>query len=608
MRGLRGTGPSAAAARALGITLAHLRARVLCASMVWAGMLCAGMLWAGMLWVGMLWASGSRAAQAPAAAGVAAGMPAAGIAASAAHRGGDMVLATHTACGSIDPHVNYTECYYQIFNFIADGLVGFSKQGGEHSFDIVPDLAETLPEISDDGRTYVFHLRPGIQFSDGRAVTVADVAASLRRIFKVVGPNSDAWFSNIIGGAECVAHAAACSLSGGVETDDASRRITIHLHKANPEFLYQLALPLTAILPADTAPHDLGLTPPITTGPYRVLSYRPEAELRLGRNPYFHVWNSLAQPDGYADTITLRFGMREEAEINAVLAGIIDWMFDPVPLDRLPELGARYARQLHIGLTAGLYFVPLNTRLPPFNVPAARQAVAYAISRRAIINLFGGAALGTPLCQLLPRGVPGWHEYCPFNTPAGPVWQGSDLARAQALVRASGTAGQSVTIVTRDTAVDRSIGLYLQSLLTDLGYRAATRPVSENVFGGYVQNTRNNVQMSVNYWYPDYALPADYLYLKLACASFHPGKEISLNFAGYCDPAMDRAMQAAMTLWGSDRAAATQAWQRIDEQLTDTAAEIPLFQINVLDLSSARLGNYVYSQAYGRLLGQAWLR
>ncbi len=526
----------------------------------------------------------------------------------ASHTGGTLWLTTTTASGSIDPHINYTERYYQVFAAVTDGLVTFRKSDGATSVDVVPDLADSLPVITDGGTTYSFHLRAGIKFSDGRTVGVEDVAASLRRMFKVVGPNADSWYSIIVGGKDCVKTPATCTLAGGVMTDAATNTIVLHLTHPNAEFLQQLALPIASVLPADTPPHDLGITPPITTGPYRIESYNPQRALVLTRNPYFHEWSRAAQPAGYPDKINYRFGLQTEDEISGVLTGQLDWTPDPIPIDRLPEIGARYANLVHISQTQGYFFLSMNVNLAPFNQIALRRAVALAVNRRALINLFGGPALATPLCQLLPNGVPGYVPFCPFSNPAGAPWQAPDLATARAALRGTSALGTAVTIITRDGTVERSAGLYLQSLLSDLGFAAHTRAVSNQIFAPYVQNSANQVQMALNSWFPDYPAPSNFLRLMYACTSFHPGADISTNFAGFCNPAIDAQMQTAERLALTDPTAAAALWADIDHRLTDTAAGTGLFQISLLDLSSPRLGNYQFSAVYHRLLSQTWVQ
>src|SRR4051812_49150389 len=101
----------------------------------------------------------------------------------AEHRGGTMRLVARSAAGTVDPHINYTLQYWQIYQSLYDGLVGFKKANGAEGFVVVPDLAEAIPAPTNDGKTYVFKIRKGIKFSDGRDLGVKDIVASFQRIF-----------------------------------------------------------------------------------------------------------------------------------------------------------------------------------------------------------------------------------------------------------------------------------------------------------------------------------------------------------------------------------------------------------------------------------------
>ncbi len=523
-------------------------------------------------------------------------------------QGGVLHFAASQADGTLDPHISYTTDIWQILSVTQDQLLAFRKAEGADGLVVVPDLAEALPAISDGGRTYRFRLRRGIRFSDGREVSVADVAASLRRMFRVSGPNAASWYGIIVGAGPCLAQPAGCMLDGGVIVDATDGSIVIHLSRPDSEFAQKLALPFAAVLPADTPARDLGTTPPAATGPYRVASYDPVRGMVLERNPYFHQWSEAAQPAGNVDRIEIRYGLQTESEVSAIERGTTDWMSDPPPLDRLAEIGARYTAQAHIHPMLAYYYLMMNTHLPPFDDARARQAVAMAVNRRVLANLYGGPALGTPLCHLLPEGLAGAQAYCPFTQHPGTAWTAPDLPRARALVAASGTAGQRVTLIASDRDVERSMAIYLQSVLRDLGYDARLHTISFNIRDPYLGNSGNRVQIGLANWFQDYPAPSDFLQVMFSCASFHPGSDASINMSGFCDPAIDARMQAAGTAALSDPAAAARLWAALDRDLTDRAPSTALFQIHWLDLVSTRFGGFTFSPLFHMIFSKAWVR
>ena len=507
----------------------------------------------------------------------------------AAQAQGTLHLLASSGAGSIDPQINYTGQYWQIFAAVYDGLVAFRRVAGPAGLELVPDLAEEVPQPAEDGRVYTFHIRHGVRFANGAPVRPSDAAASFRRMFRIVGPTAGSFYAGIEGAAECLQRPVECVLPG-VVADDAAGTLTIRLTRRDPDFLLKLALPHASILEASAPDHDVGATPLPGTGPYVIARYEAAAGIRLERNPMFQPWNPDAQPSGVPDAIEYRFGLEDEAEVTQVENNQADWMFETPPLDRLGELGADYASQVHINPALALWFLPMNTHEPPFDDIRVRRAVNMAIDRDAAAKLFGGPRLATPSCQILPPGLPGYAPYCPFP---------HDLAAAQALVRESGTAGTRVTLVIDTSAVMRAVGTYVLSVLQDLGYDARLRVLSGNLQFTYIQNSANHVQISLTPWYADYPGATDFLPLLFGCASYHPGSDGSINFSGLCDPALDARMQAVAD--SADPA----GWAAIDREITDRAAFAVLFNPRYVDVTSRRVRGFFYHEQYHWLLGQA---
>ena len=127
-------------------------------------------------------------------------------------------------------------------------------------------------------------------------------------------------------------------------------------------------------------------------------------------------------------------------------------------------------------------FIPLNTRVPPFNSLLARRALNYAIDRRKIVEMYGGPTVATPTCQPLLPGLLGYQRYCPYTlhpTPDG-AWTAPDLALAKKLVDESGTKGDVVTVwgSPDEGAVPPQEAAYITQVLRSLGYRARLHMIS----------------------------------------------------------------------------------------------------------------------------------
>jgi peptide/nickel transport system substrate-binding protein len=529
-------------------------------------------------------------------------------AAPASHRGGTLKLLAKAAGGTLDPQVNYTLEYWQLYQATYDGLLAFKKAGGSGAFDVVPDLAESLPKPTNGGKTWVFKLRKGIKFSNGQPVTVKDVVASLQRIFKVKSPTSGSFYAGIVGAKACLAKPAGCTLKGGVSANAKANTVTINLIAPDPEFKYKLAVPHASIVPASSPSSDAGTKPIPTTGAYYFASYNPNKQLVMKRNPYFKEWSKDAMPDGYPDQITQSYGLTVEAQITAIENGQADWTLESPPADRLNEIGTKYASQTHIETLTAFWYAPMNTRLAPFNNLKARQAVNYAIDRNALVGIIGGPKLATPSCQVLPPGFPGHVDYCPYTKNPGKKWSAPDLAKAKRLVKESGTAGQKVAVVSSDDEVNKATAVYLQSVLNSIGYKASVKPISGNIFFTYAQNTKNKVQINVQQWYQDYPAASDFLYVLFGCESFHPGSDSSINIAGFCDKKINAKMHHALSTALENPKAANAEWAKVDKLVTDAAPMATLFTPKHIDFVSKRVGNFVFSKQFYWLVDQSWVQ
>ena len=130
-----------------------------------------------------------------------------------------------------------------------DGLLGYQRVGGAEGATLVPDLAVAMPEVSDDGLSYLFRLRSGITFSTGAPVRASDVMRSIERAASVFGADD---VFGVIAGAGACGDRRPCDLREGIVADDGAGTVTFHLTQRDPSFLYVLANVSAQVVPADT--------------------------------------------------------------------------------------------------------------------------------------------------------------------------------------------------------------------------------------------------------------------------------------------------------------------------------------------------------------------
>jgi peptide/nickel transport system substrate-binding protein len=530
--------------------------------------------------------------------------------ATGAQKGGTYTILANSAFGVADPAQNYTLQEWQLLIDTHDGLVQFNRVGGTAGTKIVPDLATSLPQPTNGGKTYVFHIRKGIKFSNGQVMKPSDFVTTFERQFTVPGPTS--FYSGIIGADKCSTKG--CDLSQGVVADDSAYTLTINLTAADPEFLDKLALPFAYVVPASTSKKLTGNNVPPGTGPYMWQSYNPNSQAVLVRNPYFKQWSAAAQPTGYPDKIIEKYGQTISDEVTAVENNQADEVFDGdvIPSDRLNELNsAKYSSRVHVNpLTADWYFA-LNTRTPPFNNLKARQAINYAADRNAYVKIGGGPSLAVPTCQILPPNFPGYKPYCPDTAGSDTTkWTGVDLAKAKQLVQQSGTAGMKVVVNSASDDTSKALAQQMVADLNKIGYKASTQLLTGSIQYPFIQNSNNSSKWNVAWsaWYQDYPAPSDFLNVLTGCGSIHPHSDASPNIAAFCDKTIQAQMDKALSLAQTNPTEANSIWAQVDHAVTDQAPWVDMYNPKQIDFLSSRVHGYQWNPQWYILIDQQWLK
>jgi len=505
------------------------------------------------------------------------------------HRGGTLtMLHVEDDYGTLDPAL-LSPLLIRLVSTTNDGLTAFKKVGGAEGARVVADLATSLPQPTDAGRTYTFRLRRGIRYSTGKPVRAEDFRRALERAFEL-DPFGTALYNSIEGVDACSSRPKGCDLSKGIVADDRAGTVTFRLTEPDPDLPAKLALPTAFAVPSDTPSKDIGRRPLPATGPYMIASYVPGRQLRLTRNPRFREWSRAAQPEGYPDEIVVKLGVPISAQLRAVARGEADFA-DPTlsGASEIAGLRARYGSRLHSSPGPIVVYTFLNTQLAPFDDIRVRRALNYAVDREAVVRAFGGPDRAAPSCQILPANYPGYRPYCPYDR---------DLAEARRLVAASGTRGTPVVVWTR-TSYEPFFSHVVRALRA-LGYPARLKIVDDLTYYEELEKAGvSNVQ-------------AGYVGFGAALPSAAEFIESLLDFVGplaqFSDRSVEREIERALDLQQTDPLAANEIWARVDRMLVEQAPLVPLYNARAAQFVSARVGNYQFHPLWNVLVDQLWVR
>jgi peptide/nickel transport system substrate-binding protein len=532
------------------------------------------------------------------------------------YRGGTLRFASNLELErprSFDPAFGFNLFNWAVTSAVYDGLLTYKRVSGLEGTEIVPDLAEEILPPTDNGTTYTFTLRPGLKFSDGTPVKASDVRTSFERQFRAEAVGL-AFFGVIKGASKCSPQA--CDLSESIVANDVNRTVTFHLERATPDFVHILALPMASIVPGSTVGKDQRFTPIAGTGPYRFESITPKGGTRveavLIRNLNFRA-RPPAQPDGYANRIVVSWGDEKDDYVKAVRDGTQDLTIDlPPENDEVEPLLSSNPGQVHVFDEQSVLFVTLNPNTKPFNDPRVRQAVNYAIDRRVMADSVGGPLLADPACQILAKDVFGYAPYCPYTKSpnASGTWTGPDMEKARALVEASGTKGQQITVWTHPFSSTKGAGDPFVRTLNALGYRAKLKVVNAKTLFSHVFEPRA-YQSILDGWFADYPSASNFILPLLACpataARLFGHDDASANFGNYCSAASDKAMEDALAKQQANLLESADTWAALDHTLTDTAPWAAYATRRTAAIVSTRIGTVVWNPALRVLLSQMWL-
>ena len=435
-------------------------------------------------------------------------------------------------------------------------------------------------DVAEDGRRVVFHMRPGLTFSDGTPLTSADVVGSWLRLLDPAHPSPLVALLIDVRGAK--------AFLTGQSTDPS----TVGLRANGSDVEVELERP-GADFPAIVSAPIFGVVPPaawrdgqaafgvdaVVSGGYSVAASTAE-EITLQRNERY--WAGPAA----IPTVHLVLDIAGRSPVAAFEAGDLDYtgisLIDAPWIAYDPDLGTQLRETPSLALT----YLGIDTTTPPFNDVRVRQAIGAAVDWERVIGLsaFGGQI---PAHSMVPPGIPGGGDgnWLPVHDPGEARKLLADAgypagAGLPPIFFAAGTGGIGDAIAAE---LEHELGMHVElDVLSDHLDRLTTDPPS----------------MWLSGWVADYVGPNDFLGVLLESDS-------SDNYGHWSSTAFDAAIADA--LGTRDAAAAQTAYERA---LAEVQREVPVVPLLVgTDWSLSRdglLGTGGNGLGILRMAGMAW--
>jgi peptide/nickel transport system substrate-binding protein len=519
---------------------------------------------------------------------------------------------------TLDPQIAYDTGSWTVLNATSMNLVAYPDNNGLHA-PLQLQAATAFPTFRSGGKQVTWHVKSGLKFNDGTAVTAASFQRAIERSLSPCmygnGVAVNDFFDKLIKGGVAYNHAA-CNAHGHISGVQASgQNLVINLTRPAPYFTAAMAMMWFDAVPADT-PMNTSSDPNGATesypsaGPYFISSATPLGNVvaELHRNPFYNGPRAAnpnvikfvqysSQQTCYNDTTSGSPTVDVDlCGLTSAMASTATSQLGASTTTGVPGAAAGGGTQFHVEQTGCVDYLALNTQTAPTTNVKVRQAIAWALDKstasNSLLKILGLWA-GTHSEQVLTPAIPGYKHYNSYGTDsnfakaiqvaAGALnnkslswWHsGSSLRTAQAGAQEAALNAMSSQYNLNLTVHDvTTTGNYF----ADLGDKAnATGP------GGY------NIARAG--WCADYYDPFDYINVLLDGSNIPAQNGVNLAYLN--NSSLNHQMEHAATLAGAARKL---AYEKLDKTLiVDQAAWLPYEIVGARFVVASNVGNYTWN-------------
>jgi peptide/nickel transport system substrate-binding protein len=532
--------------------------------------------------------------------------------------GGTLKVLASGDVDRLDPQLSAYVAAASVMRAVSRQLISYETVSNANDR-IVPkgDLATEVPKPTNNGLTYTFTLRDGVTWDapgGPKPLVATDFERGMKRLCNpylsgaMLGYYIDLiqGMSDFCKGFQSVAPKAASmkdyidknDISGIAEPDD--KTIVINLTQPAGDFVYMLS-----INEASPAPEEvLNYLPDspeyrsnfISSGPYTVDKYTPDATLQLKRNPS---WKASSDPlrKAYVDRIEMTMGVDNNSAMQQLQAGSADMLFDIVPTAaQVQQLKTANDPKLSTLPTGGVdQFLWINTKSPnnggALKNILVREALEYAMDKAAVVQTMGGKGIAAVQNGVFGPGILGQKDFDPYPTDGS---KGDPKKAKELLAQAGYPNGLTLKFPYRNLDPQPAIAQTMQASLEKAGFTIELSPVPPTDYYANFITNRDNATNGVwdiaqVGWSPDWQGGA-------ARSVFQPqftfnGTPQTYNYLDYNNDKADG--YAAQALKATDAGQVADLWHKADEAVMKDAIIIPVASGLAVLYHSARVGGFV---------------
>ncbi|MHB9862042.1 ABC transporter substrate-binding protein [Streptomyces sp. YIM S03343] len=526
------------------------------------------------------------------------------------HKGGTVVYQLSSTPDSMDPGNTYYAFMWNFSRVYARALTTFQPAPKGAGLKLVPDLAQGLGKPSDNGKTWTYHIRPGLKFSDGTPITTKDVKYAIERSNYApdVMSNGPTYFNAHLVDNTPKYQGPYKDKTGGlksIETPDATT-IVFHLSQPFADFDYLVSNPQTAPVPQAKDTGSDYVKHVISSGSYMFQSYTDGKGATLVRNPN---WSASSDPirKQLPDKITVQFNIAQTTVDQNLIAGnaTLDVAGAGIAAQSQAAALSNPTQKGHIddAQSGALAYVAISTAVKPFDNVHCRKAVEYAVDKVSAQTATGGDIHGDIATTILPPTVSGHVKYDLYKTP-GDKGANSPQGLAAAkdeLKRCGHPGGFSTNLSARsDRPNEIAIAQAVQASLKKVGINVGIQQYPSGKYftdnaGAPAFVHSHGLGLMMTAWAADW--PTGYGFLQQIIDGRAIKASGNSNLSELNDPAINRMLDAAIS--NTDAAARTKAWGDIDKAAMEQASLVPLLYRKDPLYRPDHATNVFVTEAYG---------
>jgi oligopeptide transport system substrate-binding protein len=279
-----------------------------------------------------------------------------------------------TEAPTLDPLLAEDTSSSRISYDLFAGLVDFDQKN-----QVIPGMASSW-DISNEGKTYTFHLRPNLKFSDGSPITAGDFVYSWQRLVDPKTASPYNFLLNSIVNAKQIGAGALPPSALGVTAVN-NQTLVVKLTNPNPSFLSELTLPNAFVVsPENIKKYGKSWTNPgniVTSGAYELKEHVVNGYILAIKNPYYYDANSV-----HIQNVKYLPYEANNISVNSYRSGGLDLTFSSLPSNQYAELKQKYGDEVHNVPWEGIYCLDFNMQEKKFaDNLNLRKALSMAVDR-----------------------------------------------------------------------------------------------------------------------------------------------------------------------------------------------------------------------------------